>query len=96
MMVADTRPPEPNDDPNDDVTLTITIQRPTKEQPEGNIALTTEKVTPHGLRYENASSGKHDQTTMTRVLHDAQGYFANGRKLWTNRVRKHGHDGHSL
>jgi hypothetical protein len=95
MMVADARPLEPTEEPSD-VTLTIHIQRPKETNPEGYISMSAEVLTPDGLKYEDAADGKHDQTTMTRVLHDAQNYYANGRKLWVNRVRKHGHDGPSL
>ena len=68
----------------DDLTLTIHIQRPSEQAPDGYIGLTAEASTPDGKRFEDGADGKHDDMTMKRVLLDVHSYFQNGRKAWVN------------
>ncbi|MCE9608173.1 MAG: hypothetical protein K8U03_25085 [Planctomycetia bacterium] len=91
-MVADSRPPDPNADPTDDLTLTIYIERPKEGLPEGRISMTSVFVTLGGLKTEAAANGPHEERAMQRVLIDAYSYFRDGRKSFVNRVDRYRHD----
>lgn len=71
-----------------DITLTINIQRPSEQAPEGYINLTAQANTKDGPRFEDGADGRHDDTTIKRVLLDVHSYFQNGRKSWVSLVKK--------
>lgn len=66
----------------DDVTLTITIERPKPSNPDGYIGMTVMTQTPGEPhpRFEDAADGKHSKSTILRVFNDALSYFHTGHK----------------
>ena len=70
--------------PQDDLTLTIHIHRPSEDEPDGCVSLTATAETPDGQRVEAGATGRHDDTTMKRVLLDVHSYLEHGRKSWVN------------
>jgi hypothetical protein len=87
---------QPHQEQPEDMTLTICIQRPSKLIPDGHISMTAERITASGLKNDDAACGKHDQTTMTRILHDVQNYFSCGTKLWVDRINREKRSGPQL
>jgi hypothetical protein len=85
----------------DDVTLTITIERPKPDKPDGYISMTAKSQAAHEPhpRFEDAADGPCNRHTMTRVFRDLFAYLETGRKhaaptSFTERFRR-GNDGHS-
>jgi hypothetical protein len=78
----------------DDLTLTITIQRPKPDNPDGYIGMTVASQTPGEPhpRFEDAADGKHSKSTMLRVFNDALSYFHTGHKAVANRIDPNGEE----
>ena len=91
-MIAELHPP---DERHPDLTLTITMQRPTQQEPDGYIRMTAQTNGPEGPRMEDAADGPHSEGTIVKVFEDALSYFRHGRKSWAamhHRGREGGHE----
>jgi hypothetical protein len=83
-MIAEA--PAPQDEPLVDLRLTIDIDRPSKDCPDGYVGMFVEEK--GTKRMAGAADGKHTEDAIKRVLIDVYSYFQNGRDAWTNRIRR--------
>lgn len=91
-MVVDARQPEPNDQPQDDLTITIHMLRPRPAIPAGSISMNVEKVGGAGVNEDQITTGHHDDYTIKRVLQDLFDYYRLGRRSWASRIDRNGHN----
>lgn len=81
-MVANA--PAPHQEPLTDIRLTVDIDRPSKDCPDGYIGLSVEEKASKKVIY--AADGKHTDDAMKRMLIDIHSFQQNGRSAWVNRI----------
>jgi hypothetical protein len=82
-------PPKPFDKDSDNLMLVVTIDRPSKEVPQGRISLcATLKPNPDEdpEHFEDAAAGPINEETIEAIIRDLRSYVANGRKSLANDI----------
>jgi hypothetical protein len=82
-------PPHP---PGVDLTLVISISRPTPDIPEGYVCMTAhpkpQKPGESIEQMEDAADGPLNEATIEAVIRDLRSYAANGRKAFANEIER--------
>jgi hypothetical protein len=82
-----------------DLILTISIDRPTADDPDGYISMLAHtKVTGQvdAPKFEDAADGPIDEKTIAQVIADFRSYVKTGHKrTWASRFKKPGENGHN-
>jgi hypothetical protein len=61
-----------------DLQLTLTIERPSRDNPEGYICLTANEL--HSERGQDGSDGPHSTETLANCFADIASFYATGQK----------------
>jgi hypothetical protein len=83
-------------EPLEDLTITTTVERPSRLNPDGRIIMTAETIGQDGLKTEEVVQGADDDVTRLRVLQHSYAYMQNSRKSHVANLRRNGRDDHDL
>ena len=82
--------------PRDNLVLTISIDRPSAEFPEGYLCMTAHLKSndPNhpAIAFEDAADGPLTAETLESLICDLRSYVANGRKAFVNEIQRDDED----